>query len=156
MRSLFSRQHNLMPRAAAATGRADYPPMLDARWRDATTGPVGEQFVAPVTVTAPATLGEYDETTHSRPETPGEVIYQGMGRLVPFGIGSTPENAGQTVTLRGYRLSIPYPGAVFKPGYRVRFDSDDPILNARVLTVSGQQSSSTRLQTDVLLEDNES
>ena len=144
-----------MPRAAAASGRADYPAMLDARWREATTRPIGEQFVAPVTVTEPDTLGEYDEDTHRSSVTPGKVIYKGMGRLVPFGIGSTPESAGQTVTLRGYRLSIPFPGALFKPGQIVRFTSGDPLLDARPLTVTAQQSATNRLQTDVLLQDAE-
>lgn len=145
-----------MPRTAAAAGRNDYPAMMDARWRESTTRPVGEQFVAPVTVREPDTLGEYDEATHERPVTPGAVIYEGMGRLVAVGVvGTTPDNAGQTVTLRGYRLSVPYPGAAFKPGQLVRFVGGDPVLNAQLLTVMSNQAATTRLQTDVLVQADE-
>lgn len=150
-----------MPRTAAAKGRPDYPAMMDARWRESTSRPVGEQFVAPVTVREPDVVGEYDETTHSRPITPGALVYDGTkpgtyGRLVALGaVGSDPDNAGETVTLRGYRLSVPFPGAPFKPGQLVRFASGDPVLDARRLTVMSNQAATTRLQTDVLVQDDE-
>lgn len=145
-----------MPRSAAASGRNGYPAMMDGRWRDSMSGPVGQQFVAPVTVRDPDTVGEYDETTHTRPRTPGSVVYEGPGRLIAVAaVGTSPENAGQTVTLRGYRLSIPYPGIVFKPGQSVRFTSGDPILDARRLTVTSNQSGTSRIQTDAMLEDDE-
>lgn len=145
-----------MPRQAAAKGRADYPATLDTRWREATSGPVGQQFVGAVVVRDPDTVGEYDEDTHTRPRVPGAVVYDGPARLVPVGaVGSTPDNAGQTVTLRGYRLSIPFPGAAFKPGQKAQFSGDDPVLSSQVLTVTSNQAATTRLQTDVMLEADE-
>lgn len=141
-------------------GRADYPALIDERWA-VEHAPVAEQFfTSTIKIALPGTWGDYDEDTHGREAIPGEVLYEGPGRIQSIGGGdeSTVEIGGQQVTLTRYTVSYPRAEALVPVGTVIEIS--DPAIRVEgvgsiLVTVTAYTLNSIRFQTDLLVQANQ-